>query len=80
MVVHKVVRASFSDGNEFDVYLSPVPVELGQPWQQSVENGEERYVGDIPFAQVVPGVDKISREQYAVDNVVPDFFRRRRLC
>ena len=31
MVVQKVVESSFSDGNEFDVYSSPMSVELGQP-------------------------------------------------
>ena len=31
VVMQKVVGTSFSDGNEFDVYSTPVPVELGQP-------------------------------------------------
>jgi len=36
-----VVGESFSDGNKFDVYSSPVSMELGQPSQQSVENGKK---------------------------------------
>jgi len=63
VVVQKVSGISFSDGNEFDVYLSPVLVELGQPSQQSVENEEEGNAGDVPLAQVVPGVNKKFGEQ-----------------
>ena len=57
VVVQKVVGGMFSGGNEFYIDSSLVPVELGQPSQQSVENGEEGNVGDVLLAQVVPGFD-----------------------